>query len=266
MKPVPEERRPQRDLFDESAETYDRARQSYPPELFDALIELSGVPAGGRVLEIGCGTGKATVPMAERGFAVTCVELGASLAAIAKRNLARFPRVQIDVATFEEWALPDDPFDLVMSATAWHWLDASVAVSKAAQALRPGGALAIFGYDHVAGGTEQFYIDVQECYERWDPETPPGLRLTPAEAITPDTSHIDASGLFEPPSLRRFMWERTYDTALYLDVLQTYSGHLAMTQAAREGLFTCIRDLLDSRYGGKVQKAYLCDLIVARRR
>jgi hypothetical protein len=52
---------------------------------------------------------------------------------------------------------------------------------------------------------------------------------------------------------------------MYLDVLHTYAGNLAMESEARDGLFACIEGLLDARYGGVIEKAYLCDLIVARR-
>jgi SAM-dependent methyltransferase len=260
-----EEDRDERRHFDESAETYDRARQDYPSELFDDLIELSGIPVGGHILEIGCGTGKATAPMARRGYAITAVELGISLADVARRNLAEYPRVDVQVASFEDWPLPADPFDLVMAATAWHWLEPVAAVAKAARALRSAGALAIFGYTHVAGGTEQFFIDTQDCYERWDPRTPAGLRLTPADQIKPHTADIEASGLFAPPKHRRYLWEREYTTAMYLDVLSTYAGNLAMQPAAREGLFACIEQLLQTKYNGRIQKAYLCDLIVAKR-
>ena len=265
MQPIAGQDRNEREHFDLTAEVHDRARQEYPSELFDALVELSDVPEGGRVLEIGCGTGKATVPLAERGYAITAVELGPSLAAVARRNLARFPKVSVQVSAFEEWPLPREPFDLVMAATMWHWLEPATAIEKVARAVRPGGALAIFSYTHVAGGTEQFFIDVQECYEHWDPGTSPGFRLTAARDIAPDTAAIDASGFFEACAHRRFEWSRTYTTELYMDVLHTYAANLAMPEADRDGLFACIEQVLSTRYGGVIEKAYLCDLIVARR-
>ena len=57
-----------RTSFDEDAELYDEVRPGYPPELFDDVITLSSVPNQGRVLEIGCGTGQATLPFAQRGY------------------------------------------------------------------------------------------------------------------------------------------------------------------------------------------------------
>src|SRR5215210_4042068 len=46
-----------RTTFDEAASLYDEVRPGYPEDLFDDIISLSGIPARGRILEIGCGTG-----------------------------------------------------------------------------------------------------------------------------------------------------------------------------------------------------------------
>jgi len=46
---------------------------------------------------------------------------------------------------------------------------------------------------HVLGGTEAFFADVQDCYQRWDPATPPGLRLPPADVVVAVVDEIDDS-------------------------------------------------------------------------
>lgn len=90
-----------RTAFDEVPELYDRARPVYPPSVFDDLVELAAIPTNGRMVEIGCGTGQATMPLARRGFQIRCVELGEGLAAVARRNLASFPAVEVICAPFE---------------------------------------------------------------------------------------------------------------------------------------------------------------------
>ena len=81
-----------RTTFDEDAELYDKARPHYPQQLFDDLVHLASLKPGARLLEIGCGTGRATVPLARIGFGILGVELGENLAAIARRNSRRFRR------------------------------------------------------------------------------------------------------------------------------------------------------------------------------
>src|SRR3712207_8384987 len=71
-----------RSTFDGTAALYDEVRPGYPERLFEDIVSLSGVPSGGRVLEVGCGTGQATLPLARRGYEILCVELGGNLAAV----------------------------------------------------------------------------------------------------------------------------------------------------------------------------------------
>ncbi|WP_086661239.1 class I SAM-dependent methyltransferase [Lentzea kentuckyensis] len=238
-----------RTTFGEDAARYHRARPTYPPQLFTRL-------SGPRILEIGPGTGQATLPLTALGD-VTAVELSPELAAIARTHA---PAAHVVVANFDEWPLPE-PFDLVVSATAFHWLDPDTRMARCAAALRPGGALAVISTHHVAGGTGQFFVDVQKCYERWDPATPPNLRLAPADDIPRE---FDESSSFDEPEFHRYEWEQTYDTEAYVDLLLTYSNHIALPD--RDRLIADIRRLIDTRYGGRVTKRYLTQLAVARLR
>jgi SAM-dependent methyltransferase len=253
-----------RAIFDEDPELYDRARPGYPDAVFDDLASLAGLVPGSRVLELGPGTGQATVALARRGYAVVAVELGAGLAAFAARRLAAFDAVEIVNVAFEDWALPAAPFDAVVAATSFHWLDPSVRVVKAAEALRPGGALAVIATHHVAGGTAQFFVDVQRCYEAWMPGTPQGLRLPDAAAVPErDRAELEAGGRFVAVRTRRYERDLSYTAREYLDVLRTYSNHRALAPDARDRLLACIGELIDTRFGGRIAKRYLTELTVA---
>jgi SAM-dependent methyltransferase len=253
-----------RSTFDQAAELYDQARPGYPAGLFDDLAELTGIGPGSRVLEIGPGTGQATLPLAERGCQVVAVELGRDLAAVARRNLAGFPSVEVVTAAFEEWPLPTAPFDLVLAATAFHWIDPAVRADKAAGALRTGGSLATITTHHVAGGDESFFAEVQDCYVRWDPDTPVALSLKPASDIPSSHYGLDRSDRFGPGTLRRYEWDRSYTTDSYRELLLTYSGHRALEPNAQENLLSCIAQLIDAGYDGQITKRYLTELRVAR--
>ncbi|MDF2723887.1 MAG: putative methyltransferase [Paenibacillus sp.] len=255
-----------KDTFNEVAELYHRSRNHYPERLFDELVELTRLQPQSRALEIGCGTGIATLPMAKRGMAITAVERGADMAAVARSHLAGYPNVNVEVDSFESWLPPADKFDLVYSATAFHWLLPEVRYVKCADILRPGGYLAIIRYDHVAGGDTSFFNQVQSCYEAYMPGTPKNLRLQNHEDISPDTAELEASGLFELPVVSRYVTEETYTTEQYIDLLSTYSNHIMLDTANRERLFDCIRSLINRQFNGSITKCYLHEVILARKR
>jgi SAM-dependent methyltransferase len=73
------------------------------------------------------------------------VELGENLATIARGKLADYPpEARVLASSFEEWPLEEEgTFELVVSATAYHWVDPAIHYRKSAQALRPAGSLAL---------------------------------------------------------------------------------------------------------------------------
>lgn len=241
-----------RETFDTVAELYDRARPSYPDELVDDLCEV----IGDRVLEIACGTGQLTRALVDRGRDVTCVEAGPNMAAIATN---RIPEARVIHARFEDWD-PDGTYDATCCATAWHWLDPSIAPAKVHGLLRPGGVLAVIGTHHVVPeDADDFFHEIQSVYgaigEAVDQlPGPDDIRHTDAEALR-------ASGLFQVED-RGYVRVIEYDAASYIDVLSTYSGHIAMTEDQRETLFDGVRRLAGSR---PIRKHHLFCLHLARR-
>jgi SAM-dependent methyltransferase len=262
---APEEQRERlRQTFDRAAERYDRARPDYPEALFDDLIALAGLTPGDRLLEVGCATGKATRPLARRGFRITCVELGADLAAVARENLAGFD-VEVVRAPFEEW-MPPAPFGLVYAATSWHWIDPAVRYRQAWQALRPGGHLAFWAADHVfPDAGDPFFREIQDIYDEIGEGLPPGTRFPRPGELADDRAAIEASGLFEVTAVRQYDWERVYPAEEYIELLSTFSGHLAMAEWKRRRLFGEIRRRLALRRDHSVRRHWGAVLHVARR-
>ncbi len=255
-----DERERLRHTFDRAAGIYDRVRPDYPEALFDDLIALAGLAPGDHLVEVGCATGKATRPLARRGFRITCVELGAA----ARRNLAGF-QVEVVEGRFEEWR-PREPARLVYAATAWHWIDPAVRYQRAWQALGPGGHLAIWKQEHVFPERgDPFFREIQDVYEEIGEGLPPGPRWPRPGELTGDRAEIEASGLFEIIAVRQFDWERVYRAEEYIELLSTFSGHLLMADWQRERLFGEIRRRLALREDDSVRRHWGAALSVARR-
>lgn len=255
-----------RTTFDSAADRYQSARPDYPDALYDALADLAGLRAGDRLLEVGCATGKATAPLARRGFAVTCVELGPELAAAARRNLAAFGQVEVIEGAFESWCPPDgERFDLVFAATAWHWIDPAVKYQKAASLLRPGGHLAFWEAVHVVpDGGDPFFLEIQDVYDAIGSGLPSGHMFARPDTLASAEEEIAASGLFRDISVRRFDWEITYTAESYIRLLETFSSNLTMEPWQRERLYGEIRARLAARPDGQLRRHWGAVLHVAR--
>ncbi len=256
-----------RETFDVAADTYQDARPEYPDRLFDTLIELTGLRPGDRLLEIGCATGKATLPLARQGFRITCVELGPALVAAARTNLAGFEHVDVIEGAFETWEPPDGArFDLVFAATAWHWLDPAVRYRRAWSLLREGGHLAIWSALHVlAEDGDPFFDEIQDVYDAIGEPLPEDAVVPRPGALPDDREDILGTGLFADVVVRQFDWEVTYDAEAYLRLLDTFSGHIAMHGWQRDRLYGEIRRRLAERPDGRVRRHWGAVLQVARR-
>lgn len=134
-------REQQRVLFDGSAELYGATRQSYPAAIVDAVFATAAAGPGATVLEIGCGAGQLTQQLAGRGLSVTAIDIGVMMTEAARRAVPD-PAVRFQASSFEEFT-GGGPFDLIVSGTAFHWVDPRVGWAKAARLLRPGGWLAL---------------------------------------------------------------------------------------------------------------------------
>jgi SAM-dependent methyltransferase len=255
-----------RATFDTVADRYHRARPDYPEALFDTLVRQTGLRPGDHVLEVGCATGKATRPLAERGLRLTCVELGGQLVAAARRNLAGFDGVEVVHAAFETWRPPGGTtFDAVVAATAWHWIDPQVRYRRAAELLRPRGHLAFWSAVHVVpvAGGDDFFYELQEVYDEIGEERTwnwPRPRALPEER-----GEVLATGLFDRVMTTQFDWQTVHDADGYIDLLETFSGHIAMEPWQRERLYAEIRRRLALRDDGLVRRHWGAALHVARR-
>ena len=248
--------------FNSVASLYDEVRPGYPDELIEDVITLSGISSDGKILEVGCGTGQATRPFAERGYGMLCLDIGADLIEVAKKQLHQFGNVAFSVCSFEDWS-SDCSFDLIISSTAFHWIDPAVRYSKAAEFLSETGALAVFSNTHI-WKNEGFFADVQDVYRRHVPEwCQPSKDAKPASPTSIAEPGLDR---FSEPTQRVYPWEAYYTAKEYVRLLNTYSDHIALPDQKRKALFNDIEKFIDVRHSGRILKHYEAVLNVRKRK
>jgi SAM-dependent methyltransferase len=250
-----------RETFGQAADSYDRARPEYPAGLYEDLIAAADIGPGDRLLEVGCATGKATRPLAARGYRITCVELGGELAAGARVNLAPYD-VEVVHGRFEDWHRGG--FALVYAATSWHWIDPDVRYRRAWEVLREDGCLAFWSATHVIPetGGDPFFPEIQKVYDEIGEGVPEGMTWPRPGKLPEWRDQITGTGLFDVALIKQYDWEVEYTAQEYIALLSTFSGHLSMAEWQRERLFGETRRLLGTR---KVRRGWGAVLHVARR-
>lgn len=251
-------------LFDGSPVTYERARPVYPEPLWDELF--AKLPPRPSLVEIGPGTGKATVALLARGARVVACEPGANLSEFLRAN---FPTTDLDVRneTFEASSLEEGRYDGVVAATSFHWVDRSVRLPKSHSILKADGTLAIIDTNQVASDVDRGYFEVsQPIYRQYFPDEP-SPPASPGRDIVPTIfEELRQSDLFEGVQLHRYNWDQRYKTAQYIDLVRSYSGTAKMDAANREAFLAALASLIESEFDGYVVRPLVITLVCATRR
>jgi SAM-dependent methyltransferase len=260
--------------FGTVAEQYDSHRPGYPDEMFEAVLEYAGVRPGDRILDVGAGTGRASLLFAERGYEITAIEPDSAMAAVASQRAATAGlSIEILNTDFERASLPEQSFQIVISATAWHWVTPGLRNELAAQVLRPGGTLAPFWNrpqwddNPLRPAFDRAYAAVEQEFAA----RPPGP-MNPAGAPPQIRNagewlehEFEGSSDFVEIDARVYNWSLRYSTEQYIALLGTHSDHIVLPEAPRERLYGGIRETIDAA-GGSFELTYETLLCLARRR
>jgi trans-aconitate methyltransferase len=198
--------KPKTEPYKGIAAEYDKTRPSYPDELVRDVISKTNLSVNSAILEIGAGTGKATVQFAEKGFAIHAIELGPEMAEICKNKCMLYPKVTIDIASFEEWKNKNDTkYNLIFSAQTFHWLESDVKYKKCHELLNDGGYLALFWYiahNERSGTIREIEQHVNRIMQEYKADKANGgeVSVRPQHKSSVDDaairSEIETSGLF----------------------------------------------------------------------
>lgn len=249
-----------RTTFDEAASIYGDVRPSYPEQIIEDIISLSGILEKGRILEVGVGIGQITLPFAKRGYDIVGLELGPALAEQARKNLQNYPNVNIVTTAFEDWQ-SQEKFDLLLSAQAFHWIETSVGLEGATKFLHDAGAIAlVWTLDETQTA---FQKESTPVYDKYIPAQP--NRPTPSEGYERYKRALKESSAFGEMTVREVKWSKTYSKEEYLRLQNTYSNHLAVREETRAAFHRELSKIIDS-YGGSVLRMYKTVLLFARHR
>jgi len=240
-------------LFNNTALNYDRYRPGYPDSMIEDICVLAGLAHDSRLIEVGAGTGQATLPFAARNLSIDCVEPGDQLAELAASKCSAWPKIRIIVTEFEKLDFERGSYDLLFSAQAYHWIDPSKRMRLAADALRDGGSFALL-YNYSPKPADPVINQISEliCKVSGKPDT---SVWDYSADINRWIYEINGCGFFEDLDIRNYNWEKKFTAEEYAGLFYTFSDFCILPELIQSNLHDTIIKMIDSN-GGNVVKPY----------
>ena len=257
--------------FDEIVILYDKIRPEYPEEIFEDIFHYSRFEKSKKALEIGAGTGKATSPFLNAGYDVTAVEIGVNMSEFLSNKFNEYKNFNIITTSFEDVLLEDESYDLIYSATAFHWVDSKIGCPKAFRLLKSGGTFALFRYTTVPSCGKALYEEIQAVYEKYfiKPYKRPVRKLFDEYK---ESSEIKRGFGFEDLKTYGFRDVTTllyhaykvFTAQEYIALLDTFTDHRNLPEVDRAALYTGIEEAI-RRNSGQHKVDYVFQLCMGRK-
>lgn len=264
------------------AQIYEEIRPSYPEQLIQDVILKTQIRPEDRLLEIGAGTGKATVQFAEKGYSIHAIELGQDMADIFRQKCSEYPGVTIDVGPFEEWIdQKNRKYDMIYSAQAFDWLDKDTKYRKCHALLKDHGFLALFWYrpsndklpitieidNHVNGIIEKYIADFYSGGGKKDRITRPN-QPTQNGASDARQIEIEESGVFQLVDKYEYTYAERDSASQYIKAMKSVPAYAAILDGIEDGIIERmdreIEQVIQS-FGGYVDVVFNYTLYIAQK-
>ncbi|MCI8623943.1 MAG: class I SAM-dependent methyltransferase [Provencibacterium sp.] len=249
--------------FDTVAPIYAKLRPGYVKELYQRIFDFIPIRGSSNVLEVGIGGAQATLPILQTGCRLTAVEYGAHFSELCREKFKDYRNFSVITGRFEEVGFDSGAYDLIFSASAFHWIPEEIGYSKVFSLLKSGGAFARFAnHPFVDKGRKELSDEIQKLYAIYMPSASKPAEYT--EEMAKARAEIARRYGFEDIQWELYHRTRTFSAAEYITLLGTYSDHIALEEQKRTEFFSKIEQAIN-RYGGEITLYDTIDLQLARK-
>lgn len=254
--------------FDTVASTYEKLRPGYVEELYQALFDYISIDESSNVVEVGSGRGQATAPMLKIGCQLTAVEYGEQFSELLKDKFKGYRNFSVITGKFEDTVFEENAFDLVFSASAFHWVPEKLGYEKVFSMLKNGAVFARFAnHPYRDKGKPALLKEIDEIYDEYYNKFYNKNRevLTEyTEEQAKDRAMIASKYGFTDIQYALFHRERIFSAKEYIELLGTYSDHIAIEETIRMKFFSKIEEAIHN-HGGTITIYDTIDLQLARK-
>ncbi len=254
--------------FDTVASTYEKYRPGYVEELYQQIYQYIPITESSKVVEVGIGSGQATLPILQTGCELTAIEYGVNFSELCKEKFKDFPNFSVITSKFEDVAFKNNTCDFVFSASAFHWVPEEIGYSKVFSMLKSGGAFSRFanhpfpdkGKPALTEKIEQLYDDYYNKFHSRKKSAPKEY----SEEQAKNRALIAEKYGFTDIQYAVFHRTREFTAKEYSSLLGTYSDHIAVEEAIRVEFFAKIEEAIN-HFGGTITIYDTIDLQLARK-
>lgn len=254
--------------FDVFAETYHSVRPGYPAQLYSHIKELCGLDSASRLLEIGAGSGIATVELAKLGGKIVAIEPGSHLAAIARKHTEKLQNVEILEGTFESFE-SSNRFDAILAFTAYHWIDEGIKYRKVLGLLDDAGSLVLV-WNSFFLSDSAVTAEVSMAYSECLPDAYPS-KSSVAEVnegvlakLHRREQEVVQNPLLYTIALRKYYTVYNYNAETYPKLLNTFPKVVEVPEEQRKKFFARISEIVGRH--GTIAVPVLTTLIVCKKK
>lgn len=248
--------------FNDNAMNYDTIRPTYPSELFEDIWAYSDLSSNSKALEIGIGTGQATLPFLNKNINVTGIDIGNNLCEFVKEKFKDYSNFDIINNDFTENEFEENHFDLIYCATAFHWLPEN-ALDKCKSILKDNGTIALFwNHPYPNRMDDESNRINREIYSKYRPNDKEQIEFTEKDC----DKKISQLKLFGYKNIECKLYHgvRTLTSNEYIRLLNTYSDHIAMPNEIKKQFDNDMKNSLD-KIGGTINIYDTIDLYLAKK-
>ena len=253
--------------FDTKVSLYEKMRPGYVDDLYKAIFDYVKIDENSRVVEVGSGSGQATLPVLKTGCEVTAVEYGENFSELLKDKFKDY-KFSVLTGKFEDVELEQDKYDLVFSATAFHWVPEEIGYPKVYSILKEGGAFARFANRPcISQDAPELLDEINAIYDEYYNKhynLRPGTRKWFSEEDAKNISLIPEKYGFKDIQYHLFYRKRVFTAKEYTKLLGTYSDHIAIEETVRNEFFGKIEEAIN-KHGGTITIKDTLDLELARK-
>lgn len=241
-----------KDTFNNVVDAYDKARPTYPKELLEDILYFANLEFFESGLEVGAGTGQATDLFLNHIKKLDIVEVGDKQVGYLNKKY-HDKNISVYKAYFEEYSSAEK-YDLIYSATAFHWVDAAIGYPKAWSMLKDGGVMAVFW--HMSSVTYRDYgvfVGLDRIKKKYLPNESLGFDSDGIEGVRKKRiEQIQSGKCFHAPVIKEYKWIDEYDAERYALLLESYSSTQTLGEADKKAYLTEVKEYINAN-GGRVE-------------